>query len=312
MHLQLNLSDQLGVLGIVVGIVSLFITIVLAIRKRYPGRLGFVTEDHLGLVSSLATIFPEIKIQYNGQPVSDQMTYLKASFINLGTIDLSTKRNDHKLKIRLEKDVKWLNCKITKMSAGVTAEVKVKENELDFDFDLLKKNEFIQFEAIAETYSENSLIKALNFEHRIPNTGKIEKLGALDNKPFSSLFIFGIFIMTLLITFGVIYTIFFQFDPNLRFINHENGMLHEVIFYAKSADEMIMHDLTNDRTTTISFNQYSNLNLTPTRSKKNGLQLSRDLYLMLASFAAFLSVTVPLFLNFYRGRKLIRKLSQKT
>jgi len=172
-------SDILSILGLILTIIFGIWGIMITIRKRYPGKITFVEENAIGLFNSIIKSFSEIKIQYNDLPISEQMIYLKASFINTGSIDLSTKDNTHKLKVELPNDYKWINCKITGHSKDIECNLSSTNRELIFDFDLLRKNEFIQFEAFAEiknTYKSASVFrKSLAFTHRIPNTTKIDK-----------------------------------------------------------------------------------------------------------------------------------------
>jgi hypothetical protein len=182
----MTFSDILTIVGLILTILFGIWGIIITIRKRYPGRITFVEENAIGLFNSIIKSFSEIKIQYNDLPISEQMIYLKASFINTGNIDLSTKDNTHKLKIELPNDYKWINCKITGQSKDIVCNLSNTNGDLIFDFDLLRKNEFIQFEAFAEIKNTDrpasTFRKSLSFSHRIPNTAKVDKQLYLDEE----------------------------------------------------------------------------------------------------------------------------------
>lgn len=185
----MNFSDILAIIGLLLSVVFGVWGIAVTVRKKYPGRISFVEENALGLFNSMVKNFPEIKIQYENSPISEQMVYLKASFINTGVSDLSTKELSQKLKISLKENIKWINCKLTGMSKDVICDLKIVNNELVFDFDLLKKNEFIRFDAFAEIKNSDkprtSFRKAITFSHRIPNTAKVDRKNYLNEEEIS-------------------------------------------------------------------------------------------------------------------------------
>lgn len=261
-------SDILAVVGIVITIIFSVIGIMITIRKRYPGKITFVEENAIGLFNSIIKNFPDIKIQYDDKPIDEQMVYLKASFINTGNTDLTTKDNSHKLKISLSDEFKWINCKLTDSSKDVVCDLQKIDNELVFDFDLLRKNEFLQFEAFAEIKNTktpaSTFRKSLNFSHRIPNTGKVDKSSYLDEEQIKEKrfeFKKNLILATIFLFLGigaVTYSYFAKLSE-LEYIYSENGKEYNVKLTADSIDKIKIKDSDKDFEKIISVNNFNQL-----------------------------------------------------
>ena len=251
----MTFSDILAILGLILTVVFGIWGIIITIRKRYPGRITFVEENAIGLFNSIIKSFSEIKIQYNDLPISEQMIYLKASFINTGNTDLSTKDNTHKLKIELPNDYKWINCKITGHSKDIECNLTNTNSELTFDFDLLRKNEFIQFEAFAEIKNTDrpasTFRKSLTFSHRIPNTAKIDKQHYLDEEQikdkkyeFKKNLVFAT--LFLLFIVGITTYNYFKKSTDLEYKYLNNGKEYVVKVSTAGLDKIKIEDSDKD------------------------------------------------------------------
>lgn len=240
--------------------------IIIAIRKRYPGKVTFVEENAIGLFNSIIKSFSEIKIQYNNLPISEQMIYLKASFINTGSIDLSTKDNSHKLKIELPNDYKWINCKITGHSKDIVCNLSNTSRDLIFDFDLLRKNEFIQFEAFAEIKNidrpASNFRKSLIFSHRIPNTAKIDKQSYLDEEQikdkrleFRKNIIFATFFLFIVLGITTYNYVTKSTDLNYKYNEFEKEYVVKVT--TKGLDKIKLTDKDSNFEKTISIEEFN-------------------------------------------------------
>lgn len=262
----MTFSDILTIIGLILTVVFGIWGIIITIRKRYPGRITFVEENAIGLFNSIIKSFSEIKIQYNDDPISEQMIYLKASFINTGSIDLSTKDNSHKLKIELPNDYKWINCKITGHSKDIECNLSTNNGEIVFDFDLLRKNEFIQFEAFAEIKNTDrpasTFRKSLGFSHRIPNTAKVDKLTYLDEEQikdkryeFKKNLIFAT--LCLLLIIGITAYNYIKKSSDLEYKYLSNGKEYVVNVSTVGLDQIKIEDSDKDFEKTITVEEFN-------------------------------------------------------
>lgn len=267
----MTFSDILTIIGLIVTVVFGVWGLLVTIRKRYPGRLTFVEENAIGLFNSIIKNFSEIKIQYNDLPISEQMIYLKASFINTGSIDLSTKDNSHKLSIDLPREFKWINWKITGHSKDIDCSLSSNNNKLTFDFDLLRKNEFIQFEAFAEIKNTHkpaiTFRKSLTFSHRIPNTAKIDKQPYLNEEQisdkryeFKKNLIIATIILVIVIVIGIISYNYFRKSSDLEYMYSMNGKEYVVKIKSDGLQNVIIEDSDNDFEKKMSLEEFNNQN----------------------------------------------------
>lgn len=316
----MTFSDILAIIGIIITIFFSVWGILIAIRKRYPGRITFVEENAIGLFNSIIKNFPDIKIQYDNKPISEQMVYLKASFINTGSIDLSTKGNSHKLKINLSDDYKWISCKLTDVSKDVICELKNLENELIFDFDLLRKNEFIQFEAFAEIKNTDkpasTFRKSLVFSHRIPNTAKTDKLPYLNEEQindkrseFKKNLIFATIFLVLIIAFTSYRYFTKSADLEYKFI--ENKKEYNVKISPIDSANIKLEDSDKDYEKTLGLNEInSSSNLKMIIKQPTLLDLIKKLsyiFLYIFMYAFFMLKEIS---DIYKDKK-IKKIIEK-
>lgn len=186
MHIDLSIS--LTILGIILTIVFGFLSIDLFKRKKNPGKLTLIKQSTLGLFNNIAKNFDEILILYKAEPIKENVIYLKASFLNDGDIDIDGKTVEKALNLELKNNLKWIKAKVTKTSPELICNseiLSIKQN-LRFNFGLMKKREFFQFEALVE--SNDSKIEAddiyenIVISHRIANTQKVNTTSLLSEE----------------------------------------------------------------------------------------------------------------------------------
>ncbi len=176
-------------IGTIFGIIGTIMTIGFGI---YTIRISRKSKDKVHLTfekTECYSLFNEaverlnIEIQYDKKPISEKLILLKAKFINTGTLDIDKSTIYDPIKITSKSDYKWLEVNIIDKPRNATSSIK-KENdkELTLNWDLLKKEEFIEFEALIESLKDNNgdettrdFYNSLDFEFRISNLDKIHK-----------------------------------------------------------------------------------------------------------------------------------------
>lgn len=317
----MTLSDILSTIGLIATIGFGIWGIIIAINKRYPGRITFVEENAIGLFNSIIKSFPEIKLQYNSSPISEQMIYLKASFINTGSRDLSTKDSAQKLKIELPNDYKWINCKITRHSKDIECNLTNNNREIIFDFDLLRKNEFIQFEAFAEIKNTVrpalTFRKSLSFSHRIPNTAKIDKQIYLDedqikNKRYN--FKKKLFLTTLLLlmTVGITAYNYIKKTSELEYKYLSDGKEYIVKISTEGIDKININDSKNNFNKTMPINEFnSQTKLTAFIKEPSLWEQIKKINTLLFYVTLYFFITLTDYRAIYKDKKIKNILENK-
>jgi hypothetical protein len=179
----------LAVLGLLCTLALGAWSIYLAMRHRYPGQISFVMQGCLGLFDSIVKNLPELSVLYKNAPIKENLVLLKGAFLNSGRIDIADRLVEENLKACLPSGYRWVTARVTSSSPSVKSHVSVdSETELSFYLGLFRRGEYLHFEALAEVPDPPSSIKekslqnpgrrlkeALQFSHRIADTGKVTK-----------------------------------------------------------------------------------------------------------------------------------------
>lgn len=176
----MEISNLLAVLGLIFTVFFGFLSIILLKKKKYPGRLILLKQSSIGLFNNIARNFSEISILYKTKPIQENVIYVKSSILNDGDIDLDGKNAEKRLELKLEPDLKWIKVKVTEKCADIQCDAIISEDNqvLVFDFGLLRKKEFFQFEALIETsrgkIDADEIYNFIKISHRIANTQKVK------------------------------------------------------------------------------------------------------------------------------------------
>lgn len=184
----MDTSLVLSIIGLIATIVFGFLSIVLFRRKKYPGKLTLVKQSVLGLFNDIAKNFAEIGILYKGDAIKENVIYLKACFINDGDMDIDGNTVEKTISLRLNSKLKWIKSVVSKSSQDLACSPEISSDlsELKFNFGLIRKKEFFQFEALIETLQKDltaeDIFENITITHRIANTQKIKIETLLDDE----------------------------------------------------------------------------------------------------------------------------------
>lgn len=174
----MDLSIILTIIGLIATFVFGFLSIDLFKRKRYPGKITFVKQSSIGLFDSFVKNFNEIAILFEDKPIKDNLIYIKGCFINDGDIDIEGEKIEKPICIELPEKYSWVNCKITDTTKNLFSNYKItNDKNVDLNFGLFRKGEFIQIEALIQASHEidndDNIFDQIKFTHRISQTQKI-------------------------------------------------------------------------------------------------------------------------------------------
>jgi hypothetical protein len=216
-------SAILSILGIIVSLLFGAWGIYLAVSRRYPGEITFVREQTIPLFDAIVKNLPEMAVLYKTNPVSPNVVLLRGSLINTGSRDISSLMVERPISLRLPEGSRWLSATVISRSRDVKASVKIVEpRSISFENGLLRRNEFIRFQALADMSNKGSDAEeasarreeyfkdSLHFDHRIQDTGSVKSFELLPSRSFvkryRSLFVF----IALGILFLIGYLIFYE------------------------------------------------------------------------------------------------------
>lgn len=217
-----------------------------------------------------------IELIYDKKTLTSELVLLKARIFNNGQIDIDKNRIFSPLKIISTKDFIWLEAKITHFPTGSTAKIEVlNSNEIQINWDLLKSNEYIEFESLIEveksinTDNDKTLMfhNDLTFDFRITDLNIILKEKKIPELSFEEkLFKNSILISFIGIVFGII-ILLNEYIPELHFlpdskiseytINDGKTKKSVIIDYTFN-NNLILKNLNNGNDTTLSVNNFNN------------------------------------------------------
>ncbi len=189
-----------SVVGIAVTVLFGILSIIVAIKWKYPGEITFYKEDLIDLYSSVVKNMSDLKITYKETEIVENMFLIRGFIFNSGQKDIHPTSVGERLRIKLSKESLWHDAKIISSSSGVSSKLKISDNELFFDFGLFKRKEHIYFEALVEAPKNNTLKSKLNFQHRIADVGNVKQENlsnfsdVLKNSTYQVLLILTIFL----------------------------------------------------------------------------------------------------------------------
>lgn len=183
----MSLSIFFGLLGIIITIIIGVTGIIYTYRIRNIPKITFLERDFFSLFKSIIKNMDGINITFENTQINPSLLMLKASFVNNGTIDIDSSMVYEPLKIKLPENCKWKRIKITKASQNVNINFKMSDIVTEFNWDLLKRNEYFSFDALIEIIDtpkepidiDNEYIEKISekidISHRITNLGKTNK-----------------------------------------------------------------------------------------------------------------------------------------
>jgi len=183
----MELNMFLVLLGIIITVVVGAIGIIYTYRIRNIPKITFLEQNFFSLFKSIIKNIDDINITFENIQINPSLLMLKASFINNGTIDIDSSMVHEPLKIKLPENCKWKRIKITKASPNVNINFKMSDIVTEFDWDLLKRNEYFSFDALIEIIDNQKesieidneyivkIYEKISISHRITNLEKINE-----------------------------------------------------------------------------------------------------------------------------------------
>lgn len=170
------------IIGCLISIIGIIITLVIEKhRNKYPKRMKFYILDAVRLTNPMVDKLEDIKLEYNGQRITNKVSYIKGLFYNEGDEDIILKENETEegLTIELPSGYKWLSVNYKEHSDRLKVEFDIdKDNTsiLHISSRVFKRAEIFSFDAFVEGEIEKrqKIKDKIKISHRFFNTAPIE------------------------------------------------------------------------------------------------------------------------------------------
>ena len=174
---------MLGVIiGCLISAIGIIITIVIENhRNKYPKRMRFYILDAVRLTNPMVDKLEDIKLEYNGQPITNNVSYIKGLFFNEGNEDIVLKESETEegLTIELPDGYRWLSVNYKEHSNRLKVEFDIdKDNAsiLHISSSVFKRTEIFSFDAFVEGEIEKrqDIQNIIKLSHRFYNIAPIK------------------------------------------------------------------------------------------------------------------------------------------
>ena len=312
----MDASLIIGIIGTVATIVFGFLTIDLLKRKKYPGRLAYIKLSVVDLLNNVANNFNEIELLHNKQPINKNLIYIKGALLNNGDIDINSKVTEKDITMELPEGCKWLDVKSTDCSDGLNASLQIEsEQKACFKFDLFRKDEFVQFEGLVESESNEISSDEINsdlvFTHRIENTSRIEKKTLLTKKEIKKkkrnaiIYSIGLLLFLLVFTAEFVFNLFGTRKEGLYYKNLASN--NELVYSVKQNNgTILLSSIQNGEEIETNLQDF-NAEFCATKYEMTFWEKFKDSYWMISfQFGLFVVIVLWELLEIRKAKKLSR------
>ena len=185
----MDIQTSLAVAGIGATILLGIWAIAITVRYNRSVEITHALDLGISLTNDISQNFPDLKVLFREQPVSESLVLLKGYFINTGKQDISREMVEQPLTLRLPDGFEWTECKVVKCSSALQAKARLGgKTEACFETGLWKSREYFKYEALAKvpvvsvgpngfpgSSPASRLIQATTFSHRVAGLKRIQE-----------------------------------------------------------------------------------------------------------------------------------------
>jgi hypothetical protein len=237
----MKIADVIGILSLIAGIIGIYYTI----SSKSKSAASFICHSIIPIFPTFQEKFNKIKIQYAGNPISENLIYCKFSFINTSNLDITNDKISKPLEIEFPSKYIIIECNTTERATNdLNVNTVISKNRVTLNWDLLKQNEYVTLELFVDALDKTDLItvynysKRLNLNYRIANLNKIQLLDYKSIKPNKNVkiitkaipFYLGLLVICSLFAIGL-------YNGINSFINPKISIDHEIT-YPKTGEKV--------------------------------------------------------------------------
>lgn len=232
--------------------ISIILSLIIAIsvtwyftkKQMKKNEITHFSINSYDVGKGLHNVFPNFRLTYEGEEMSNKVIVLKGGFINSGRNDIIGLKNDSDLKIFLPEGCRLKEIQIKRLCSDLKVKAycnKETLNVMNFGIDeKFMSGESFEYLAIIEaTEDVRDLLQKIEFKHRIPNTSKIRnedivgqksQLGILNMPYLFKEKSFGILSLIAMILF-CFFSLSLLFQQKVPYFIYENGTDKELSVY---------------------------------------------------------------------------------
>ncbi|CAN5239053.1 hypothetical protein BH10ACI1_BH10ACI1_21800 [soil metagenome] len=324
----MDINLFLAIFGIIITIIIGIIGVLYTLKFRNKVKLTFLKQDCISLFKDIVEGLDDIEIKFKDSPIGQNVVFLKGTILNSGNTDIDKNSMFEPLSLILPKNFTWLKISSNKQSENIVLNYHIKdEKTVDFDWDLIKKGEFFQFDALVECKVFNDdkdkvreesddedkikeekelsgkLYENLKFKHRITNLFEVNKSELEANqkiKKAKRLIPLSLiqFILVLLLLGGYFSTPKDRYEIGYQILENQKFYNAEIVPNDAENLEFIVKDLAiNEIITPNDLRNKANIQLTV---NKRGYGL---LFMIIAVLLTVLVLNAGLLVILYENRK---------
>lgn len=202
-------------------IASSAIAFLIAKWQMKKNKIVHFSINSYDIGKGLSNEFPEFRLHYNNDMLSDNVMVLKGGFMNVGRNDINALNGIDDIKLILPERCTVKAVKVLSATDGLTVNITFENNVINFGIsEILKSDEYFKYIVIVEIGEEiKNLYDRIKFNHRILNTDKIKNVYIKETEESKKSKIFKmVFIPMMIITilFSIL-SLMYSLNQNLEY-----------------------------------------------------------------------------------------------
>lgn len=202
-------------------IASSAIAFLIAKWQMKKNKIVHFSINSYDIGKGLSNEFPEFRLHYNNDMLSDNVMVLKGGFMNVGRNDINALNGIDDIKLILPERCTVKAVKVLSATDGLTVNITFENNVINFGIsEILKSDEYFKYIVIVEIGEEiKNLYDRIKFNHRILNTDKIKNVCIKETEESKKSKIFKmVFIPMMIITilFSIL-SLMYSLNQNLEY-----------------------------------------------------------------------------------------------
>ncbi|MVM28650.1 hypothetical protein GO755_01305 [Spirosoma sp. HMF4905] len=157
------------IISLIVAIITGLPAIIAWLKSTTP-RIYLVIDSDINLYQQIVRNVNGLTINYEGALVGKSTRLVKGFVFYKGKEDITDERIKSPLRLQFTEKTKIYDCKILGLSEALKVDITILDNAIEFNFDLLKDEEYFYFETFFEPETDESKYTLINRISNIPKS----------------------------------------------------------------------------------------------------------------------------------------------
>lgn len=164
---------QNWIIGIGLPIILFGIQLLLWMKDHRICDISLIENRNIILDPSLSNRVDGLFVSYQGEPIKNWLLYYQVTITNSGAKDISRNEVVIPLTLSMPDNVKIISCKVYDKSEPLELDISSNKNQIIIKWDLLKKNEYVRLDIVADydssygeyKYNKHSLLSKISYRN---------------------------------------------------------------------------------------------------------------------------------------------------